>query len=353
MSALVPVIDISSWGSGDPLEQARLATEVDRACREVGFLQIVGHGVPQEVIDGMLAGADGLFGLPEHEKVALTSPAAEINRGYAALGTEALTYSLGVDALPDLFEAYNIGPEPVDESDPVIAAERHRIFAANIWPEEDGGALDVAALREAWLTYFAAAGGLARRLTSIFAVALGLDEDFFVDKTDHSTDTLRFIRYERRPGSPDPLPGQVRMGAHTDYGIVTVLYADAVAGLEIVGPDGEWHGVVPVEGAFLVNLGDLLAEWTNDRWRSTLHRVTPPPVGDDTPALRRSAAFFHDGNYDALVEVLETCCSPENPPRYPPILAGDHLMAKLTAPRNQVASTATDFAGNRLDAVTR
>jgi len=352
MTALVPVIDISSWTSGDPLEQVRLATEVDRACREVGFLQIVGHGVPQEVIDAMLAGSDALFGLPDDVKLAMTSPAAEINRGYAALGTESLTYSLGVETPPDLFEAFNIGPEPVDETDPAIAAERHRIFAANIWPAADAPSLDVDELRDAWLAYFGEVAALARRLTSIFAMALGLDVDFFVDKTDHSTDTLRVIRYERQPGSPDPLPGQVRMGAHSDYGIVTVLYADAVPGLEIVGPDGQWHGVVPVDGAFLVNLGDLLAEWTNDRWRSTLHRVTPPPVGDETPALRRSAAFFHDGNYDALVEVLETCCSPENPPRYAPILAGDHLMAKLTAPRNQVASTATDFAGDRLDAVT-
>ena len=199
------------------------------------------------------------------------------------------------------------------------------------------------------MAYFAEVERLAHRLSSIFAVALGLADDFFEDKTDHSTDTMRVIRYERQQGSPDPLPGQVRMGAHTDYGILTVLYADEVPGLEIVGPDGRWSDVLPIEGAFLVNLGDLLAEWTNDRWRSTLHRVVPPPLGTAGPALRRSVAFFHDGNYDALVEVLPTCCSEDDPPKYPPILAGDHLMAKLTAPRNQVASTATDFAGDRLD----
>jgi isopenicillin N synthase-like dioxygenase len=131
-----------------------------------------------------------------------------------------------------------------------------------------------------------------------------------------------------------------------------MLYADPVPGLEILGPDGEWHGVVPLPGAYLVNLGDLLAEWTNDRWRSTLHRVAPPPAGEGSSALRRSAAFFHDGNYDALVEVLATCCSDEDPPRYPPVLAGDHLMAKLTAPRTRVASTAADTTGERLGAVT-
>ena len=351
MSAFVPVIDIAGWIDRDPAERGRIAAEVDRACREVGFLQVVGHGITSATIDSMLEACDEFFGRPVAEKLATESPAAELNRGYAALGSESLSYSLGVDAPPDLFEAFNIGTDDLDDDDPVVAAERHRILAANIWPDtspdHDG------AFRDALVGYFAEVAGLAHRLTSIFAVALGVDDGFFEDKTDHSTDTMRVIRYERQPGSPDPLPGQARMGAHTDYGIVTVLYADPVPGLEIVGPDGQWHGVVPVEGAFLVNLGDLLAEWTNDRWRSTLHRVVPPPVGDTEPALRRSAAFFHDGNYDALVEVLPTCCSADDPPRYPPVLAGDHLMAKLTAPRNQVVSTATDFAGDRLGAVTR
>jgi isopenicillin N synthase-like dioxygenase len=143
------------------------------------------------------------------------------------------------------------------------------------------------------------------------------------------------------------------MGAHTDYGIVTVLHADQVPGLEIVGPDGDWHGVVPPDGAFLVNLGDLLAQWTNDRWRSTLHRVTPPPSMVDGPAVRRSMAFFHDGNYDAVIECLPTCASPDNPSRYPPVVAGEHLMAKLLGPRTLTASEATSTAGARMDAVTR
>jgi isopenicillin N synthase-like dioxygenase len=137
------------------------------------------------------------------------------------------------------------------------------------------------------------------------------------------------------------------MGAHTDYGIVTVLYADAVPGLQIVGPDGEWQDVLPTEGAFLVNLGDLLAEWTNDRWRSTLHRVVPPDPRTSDAARRRSVAFFHDGNYDALVECLPTCCSGDNPPKYAPILAGDHLMAKLLGPRTLTVSDAVSTAGDR------
>ena len=124
---------------------------------------------------------------------------------------------------------------------------------------------------------------------------------------------MRTIRYERRAGEDDPLPGQQRMGAHTDYGIVTVLYAEPVAGLQIVGPDGDWIDVIPADDALVINLGDLTAQWTNDQWRSTVHRVVPPPTTVAAPAVRRSAAFFLDGNWDALIECLPTCCSAIEP----------------------------------------
>jgi isopenicillin N synthase-like dioxygenase len=295
------------------------------------------------VIDDMVAATDEFFALPLDEKLRYRSPRPEINRGYAAKGTEGLTYSLGVDGRPpDLFEAFNIGP---DEVPPGVPADRPE-FAPNLWPARPTG------LRDALVPYFTDVAALARRITSVMALALGLDATFFDDKTDHSTDTLRVNHYERGAGEPAPAPGQQRMGAHTDYGIVTVLYADRVPGLEILGPDGQWHGVLPPEGAFLVNLGDLLAEWTNDRWRSTLHRVVPPPTSAEGPSVRRSMAFFHDGNYDAVIECLPTCCSADNPPRYPRVTAGEHLMAKLLGPRTLTASDAMSTMGARADAVT-
>ena len=339
--SVVPVVDISGWRVATA--RASIAEEVDAACSNVGFLQIVGHATPQFLIDDMLRAADALFARPLDEKRTWIPPAPEINRGYAPIGTESLSYSLGREAPPDLFEAFNIGLDDVPGT-AVYQARAHDLFAANIWPTT----LDVSA---PIVAYFGAVAELARRLTRIFAVALGLDEDFFVDKTDHSTDTMRMNHYLRRPGEPEPIDGQQRMGAHTDYGIVTVLYADPVAGLEIVAPDGSWRSVVPEPGAFLVNLGDLTAEWTNDRWRSTLHRVVPPTRSQSGPARRRSVAFFHDGNHDALVECLPTCVGVDNPARYPPVLAGDHLMAKLMGPRTQSASqVALDTASSRLAA---
>jgi len=338
VSDLVPIVDLSGWGGAG---RSAIADAVDDACRRVGFLQVVGHGVDANVVDAMTEAADAIFALPIEQRLALVPP-PHVNRGYAPLGSESLTYSLGVDSPPDLFEAFNIGPDAVPQDDPVYAAQLDGVFAPNLWPGE------LPQVRPSLVAYFGAAAELARRLTSVFAVALGLDEDFFISKTDHSTDTLRLNNYVRPPGGRGPLPGQVRMGAHTDYGIVTVLHADRVPGLEIVGPDGEWHRVVPEEGAFLVNLGDLLAQWTNDRWRSTVHRVAPPE--GTGPARRRSAAFFHDGNYDALVECLPTCLEPGATPKYAPVVAGEHLLAKVLSARTRTeadANVVTDTLGDR------
>ncbi len=347
MADLVPLVDIGGWEQGDPAVRDAIAAEVDAGASTVGFLQIAGHGVAPERVAAMLDAADRIFALPAEAKAALVPP-PHINRGYAPVGSESLTYSLGVDSPPDLFEAFNIGPDRVPADDPVYAAQLEGVFAPNWWPE----GLD--AERRALVAYFDDVAALARRLTRIFAVALGMPEDFFVDKTDHSTDTLRLNNYVRTPGGSGLLPGQVRMGAHTDYGIVTVLYGDRVPGLEIVAPDGEWCPVVPGEGAFLINLGDLLAQWTNDRWRSTVHRVVPP-AGDGL-ARRRSAAFFHDGNYDARVVCLPTCVAEGASPRYPPVLAGDHLMAKVMSARtrsDEPRQGIHDTVGDRLDTVTR
>ena len=341
----VPVIDIAAFDGGDPAARAAVVEAVRDACTTLGFFQVTGHGVPDELVAGMLGANDDFFALPLHAKQALVSP-PEINRGYSGLGAESLAYSLGLDAPPDLFESFNAARDEVDETDPAVAAERHRFLAPNVWPE------DLPSMRTRTVAYYEAAAVLARTITRIFAVALDVPETFFVDRCGHAIEVLRLIRYERQPGSPDPVEGQQRIGAHTDYGIVTVLYADQVAGLEIVGPDGEWWPVVPADGAFVVNIGDLLAHWTNDRWRSTIHRVAPPPMGTEGPALRRSAAFFLDGDYDTVVECLPSCCSADDPAKYPPVTGGDHLLQKLGGSRGLVAPDTVDTVKERMAAVT-
>jgi isopenicillin N synthase-like dioxygenase len=341
----VPVIDIAAWRSSDPEAKAAVVAAVGDACATYGFFQITGHGLPHDLVDAMLAVNDELFALPIEQKQTLHSP-PEVNRGYSGLGAESLAYSLGVDAPPDLFEAFNIGRDVVDEDDPAVAAERGRFLGPNVWPTE------AESIRARLTAYFDAVADLASTLTRIFAAALDMPEEFFVERCQHPTEVLRIIRYERQPGSPDPVEGQQRVGAHTDYGIVTVLYADPVAGLQIVGPDGDWWPVMPAEDGFVVNIGDLLAQWTNDRWRSTIHRVTPPPVGTEGPALRRSAAFFLDGDYDTLVECLPSCCSTEEPARYPPVRAGEHLLQKLGGSRGGQRPDTVDTVKERMGLVT-
>jgi isopenicillin N synthase-like dioxygenase len=327
MATLIPAIDLQGWRGG-AAGRMRVARDMNRACSEFGFFELVGHGMPDRVIESMRAATAHFFALPDADKRRLVPPHADVNRGYAPMASEALSHSLGVEAAArDLFEAFNIGPDQVP-NDPYYALAPYHFFAPNLWPER------MPELRAALTAYFREAVTVALTLTDIFAAALQLPDAWFRRFVDRSTLTMRVNHYQRTAGAPDPLPGQMRMGAHTDYGIVTVLYSDAVYGLQIVGPDGQWLDVIPRPGALLVNLGDLTARWTNDRWRSTLHRVVPPPADIPGSFTRRSVALFLDGNYDAVIECLSTCSSPEHPAKYAPVIAGDHLMAKFRAPRS-------------------
>ena len=331
MTAVTPV-DLTDWASGDAVARQRIADELDRACRTTGFLSVAGHGIPQALVDDMLAVTTAFFDLPVEEKAQYVPDDIEGNRGYAPLGSEALSYSLGVESVPDLFEAFNVGRErPPAEATP----EQVRLyFAPNLWPQRP---VD---MRDVWLRYWDAVEDLGFVLLDVCAMALDLPEGWFHPFVDRSISVMRANNYQRHAGAPAPAPGQLRMGAHSDYGSLTILLADPVPGFQIQGPDDEWHDVMPREGAFLVNVGDLMAEWTNDRWRSTLHRVVPPPDDLQGEFRRRSIAWFQQPNHDARIEVLETCVSADRPPRYPPTTSGEHLMAKLMGPRELRHSTA-------------
>jgi isopenicillin N synthase-like dioxygenase len=338
---LAPRIDVAPWSGGGAAERGSIAKAVDAACSSIGFMQVVGHGVPASVSLALREQTEAFFELPLAEKQRSTPSRPGLNRGYAALGSEALAYSLG-DApdRPDLFEAFNVGPDDV----PTDEWHRHApydFFAPNLWPEAVPG------MRAAVTRYFDEARRVAVLLTEVFALALGLPEGWFRAATDRSTTTLRVLNYERRATDPPVAEGQMRMGAHTDYGVVTVLLADPVPGLQVLAPGGQWHDVLPEPGALLVNLGDMTARWTNDRWRSTLHRVVPPPADERGRAKRRSAAFFFDANYDAVIECLPTCQSAARPAKYARVVAGEHLIAKILGPRTLMPSRATNTAADR------
>lgn len=325
----VPTVDISPYVTGGPgADRRRVAREIDEAGRTVGFIQILGHGIDAATQTALADAMDRFFDLPLATKVAYRAP-PEINRGYAPPKSESLSLTLGIEAAGranDFFEAFNIG---VAASDHPGLGLPGGIYAENRWPAE------VAGFAAAVSRYFDEAARVARTLTTIFAEALGLPPEFFAGYTDHSLDVMRMNNYALPPGPVGgPLPDEdpTGMGAHTDFGIVTVLWADQVPGLQVLDGAGGWHDVSPADGALLVNLGDLTARWTNERWLSTLHRVRPPIV-DGTIRRRRSAAFFHDGNVDATIATLPSCLAPGEAPRYGPITIADHLQAKLAGSR--------------------
>ncbi|MGH3510554.1 MAG: isopenicillin N synthase family dioxygenase [Nocardioidaceae bacterium] len=322
----VPVVDIGPYvDGGSPDQRAAVAAAIDRACREVGFIQLLGHGIPDATIDGLATAMDALFDLPlEVKKAYRTAP--EINRGYTPPQTESLSLSLGVESasrMNDFFEAFNVGVS-ASEYPSLTLPDEH--YPGNLWPVEPAG------FSAAVSRYFDEAGRVARTLTTIFAAALGLPERFFDGYTDHSCDVLRMNNYALPPGTVSLDGDLTGMGEHTDYGIVTVLWADQAPGLQVLGTDNVWYDVRPLDGALLVNLGDLTARWTNERWMSTLHRVKPPIV-DGAIQRRRSAAYFHDGNVDAVVSTIPTCLDRDGTSRYQPITIGEHVAAKLAGSR--------------------
>ncbi|WP_280262027.1 isopenicillin N synthase family dioxygenase [Nocardia wallacei] len=320
----VPVIDISPYvRAATEEERAHVARQVDEAASTVGFMQIVGHAVPQGVIDDFAAALDAFFGLDLETKKGYRTP-PEINRGYSPPKSESLSLSLGVESagrMNDFFEAFNIGAATSDYPGIDLPATD---YAENLWPQQ------VPQFRGPVLAYYAEAARVARTLTTVFADALALPAGYFDRFTDHSLDVLRMNNYALPPGTVDLDGDLIGMGEHTDYGIVTVLWADQAPGLQVLGADHRWHDVRPADGALLVNLGDLMARWTNERWLSTLHRVMPPIV-DGTIERRRSAAYFHDGNIDAVIATLPSCIGAGS--RYEPTTVAEHIRAKLAGSR--------------------
>jgi isopenicillin N synthase-like dioxygenase len=326
----VPVVDISSWvADGPPEARAATAAALDTACRTVGFMQIVGHGVPSSVTDGLAGAMDDFFGMPLDAKKAYVRPASE-NRGYSPPKSESLSYSLGVDPVTrmnDFFEAFNVG---ADAAAYPWAALPAGDYAPNVWPGPR--------FRTRVEDHFAEARRVAQTLTRVFEAALGVPKGYLDALTDHSIDVLRMNNYALAPGEIELGADLTGMGEHTDFGLVTVLWADQVAGLQVLGTDSAWHDVQPADGALLVNLGDLCARLTNDVWMSTLHRVKPPVV-DGTIRRRRSAAFFHDGNADAVIDTLPRFL--EGAQRlYEPVTVKEHIVAKLNGSRAGVKNTA-------------
>ena len=328
--ASVPIIDIAPFANSGSGGHSLVVDAVKDACEHVGFFVITGHGVPDEIIAAMFKRGRDFFSLPLEEKMRIKRPAPGISRGYNSLAGQSLGLTIGKKAPPDLMESLGFGPMQTDNA-PYWTEGFGPVHAhPNLWPDR------MPEFRPAIAAYWQAMEELSMRLQRIFALALDLEEDFFESRSSRHVSNMRVNYYPAQDRPPEP--GQLRAGAHSDYGAFTILRGEnAPGGLQVLRRGGQWADVPMVEHGFVINIGDLLMRWTNDRWVSTLHRVINPPETIRHSVDRMSVAFFFIPDHDAEVRCLESCSDAGNPARYPTVTAGAHWRGKILASRQITA----------------
>jgi isopenicillin N synthase-like dioxygenase len=290
----VPVVDLAADKADAHAEQA---AAIDAALREHGFFAVLNHGIDAAVVAAAFEAGRRFFALAEADKRRWHIDGWPLKRGFDPVGWQALDPSQP----PDIKESFYLGVEAI---------------GPNQWPDE---AL-VPGFCAAMQAYSAACDALARRLMALYERALGLPAGHFDGFMRHPTCTTRLLHYPPQPAVV--APGQIGCGAHTDWGALTLLAQDDAGGLQVQGTDGTWTDVTPIPGAFVVNIGDLMARWTHDRWRSTMHRVVNRVAGRE----RYSIAYFFDLDAEAVILPLPGCVPAGETPRYGPITAGEHLV---------------------------
>ncbi len=316
MADLVPIIDLTPWFSGGEDGRRAVAARVDEALRTSGFLLITGHGVPDEVRARARATAREFFTLPAAVKARYATQVG--GRGWLPPGAEANGYAEGTETPPDLKESFSLAADQPTGN----AAIDERWFRPNVWPAE------VPELRPVVSDYIDRMHRLSDELMALCAVALGLPADHFQPFLSHPTYGVNLNWYPPMDPAQAPEPGQYRIGPHTDFGTVTVLDREpGRGGLQVCSADGTWSDAPYDPAALTINIGDLLARWTGDRWRSTRHRVLPPQPeapGEDLLSL----IFFYETNHDAVIESLP---APIGRTQFPPVVAHEYLKGKLDA----------------------
>jgi isopenicillin N synthase-like dioxygenase len=309
----LPVIDVSALRSANPDDYRQTAVEIDHACRQFGFFYVSGHGTQPTLIRDVWAMTRSFFDLPEEVRQRLSIRHSTAGRGYEGIGTQAL----GASGNPDFKESFYLGLEPDPKRPPEMRAYGE---GPNQWPEEIQG------FKSVMQRYIAEMQGLAARLMRGIGMALNLPPTYFDPFLTDPLARLRLLHYPPSADRQAPLNGA---GAHTDFGGLTLLLQDENGGLQVWDQgSGDWIDADPIPDTFVVNLGDLIARWTNEAYRSTQHRVL-----NVSGRRRYSVPFFMHGNVDYVVNCIPSCVQPQNPPRYPPVTVGEHYRERFARSR--------------------
>jgi isopenicillin N synthase-like dioxygenase len=303
----VPVIDFAGMLTGDRAAKAEVAAKLNDACSNVGFFYIANHGIPQSLMDRMFAEAERFFQMPLDDKKALHVKQSPHLVGYIGMNEENAdpTVSQG-----DIHEGYDFIAEDVETASGFMEGDFRK--AGNQWPANLPG------FRETMTEYTIAVRLLARRMFAAFALGLDLPEDYFVPMSDKPMALTRMMYYPTQSGPLDL--SRMGVGAHTDHECFTILAQDTVPALQVRNRRGQWIDAPPIPGTFVVNIGDLMARWTNGAFASTFHRVY-----NASGRARYSIPTFVGANADVVVRALPSCVSDENPPKYEPVVAGEYI----------------------------
>ena len=317
-SLQIPVVDMTGFIHGDAAARCQVARRFGEAFERTGFCTIINHGVDDALVTSVYDSANAFFQFSREQKMAWASPDLKQRRGYLPMGVESVAATLHGETPPDLCEALVFV---------ALQSERNGSGAGNFWPTQP------ASLTADINRYFDAMLALTRRLMRMSALALDLDEHHFDAGFEEPALTLRFVNYPDQEQAPQA--GQLRYGAHHDYGGLTILRQDtAPGGLQICDQDGQWHDAPTTGKSFVINVGDLMARWTNDRWKSTLHRVINPSRALTGSTQRLSMVAFTGPRDDTTVDCLPSCWSDSQPKKYTPVSAGDYVRQKLLASMN-------------------
>ncbi len=308
IAGAIPLIDVAGHLGGDAECSRRAAAQLRWAFENVGFYYLAGHGVPQSLIDRTYEAAARFHAQPMPKKLALK--VNEHNIGYLPISDAASPQAAAQGRKPSQNEAYFLRRERAPD-DPSVIANR-RFHGLNQWPD------NLPDFRETTLEYMRTLEVLCRRLVPLYALALDLPADFFDACFTEPHMILRMSRYPVIGGEDETVASLV---PHTDSGFMTLLPPNPVPGLSILLPNGQWIDAPGIDGAYVVNGGDILHRWTNERFLSTPHRVR-----NVSGQVRYAIPFFCDPDHDTVIECLPSCRSADNPAKYPPILFGDYAL---------------------------